>query len=1511
MSLRSILLLLWVVPVFAMGQIEIPDRGAFDQSYSSAQRVKLENQVGVTLPNNWNYSGGVGYTSAGSGGSFYVDGITVSGITNYGPIISESYLIDQSSQHLLNGIPTILGGRQLLTITLPAGTVAFGMDMGQSTGDPLVQVPSVTLNDGSTISLSARTTAFGSSSFLGFENPTGIRSVSLSVGLTGLGAFPSANNIWYATVGSEEKSGGDGGPDGKSTGEPINIATGNVYDTITDYESSGAHTLAFRRLYNSIVPGRQVPGAMGGHWNTNYDRSILLNLDGSVSVAREDGQILRFNAVGGGFQADSDVSMSLTKAGSTFTLKTEDDSTETYQIYGTSLAALVTVRDRSGYSQTWSRSSGGQLMAVVDSYARTLKFQYSGDLLSSVLTPEGTTISFGYDFSGVNSTVKDRLRTVTYSGSPSSTQTYLYENPLVPFARTAVIDEMGNRYASWTYDAVGRGLSSSLGNNSQLTTIAYNDSDRSRVVTGPLGQQETYHFTVIKGSPKISEVDRASTSTTAAASTFTTYDSNGYKSSETDWNGNLTTYVNDSLGRPTKIVEAAGTPLQRTSTTTYNGNLHLPLTIIAPQLTTKYTYDSTGNVLTKTLTDTSTASTKGQKRVWTYTWANGLMTSATTPRGFTTNFRYVNGALSSTTDPLLHTKRTTQRTVGGLPLTVVDENGVSTLYRYDSRQRLVLIRKTLASVGLLSSTFTYDLAGDRIAESDPGGLLTSSTFDSAHQLTSISNKSQRKISFTLDAMGNQIASQTTGSTSSLAKQGSASFDALGRKLSRTGGVGQVTTYVYDANGNVVKTLDPLGRPETRSYDALNRLVKITDALGQSTFAAYNTRDLPTAVRAGSLTPTFYVYSGFGDILVQTSPDAGSVSYTYDADGNLIHKVDANGTVSDMSYDALDRLLTVSYPADTSQNVTYTYDESGHGFSIGRLTTVSDRAGILSRSYEERGAVSKEVRSLGAANLTTQYTYDLAGNPATITYPSGLVVTYRRDALEHITQVIAQEPGLAAITLATPSGYLPFGGATILTLGNGVVETRKFDLDYRLSRVSVTGTLKIEDLQYGLDLADNVKTITDGVVPANSQSFTYSAVDRLTSAHGSYGILGYTYDSVGNRLTQVANAVSTQYSIRQKSNQLTALVSGGQTQTLAYTPAGSLSSVTGSSGMSLSYDLQGRLSQVSSGAQPLVTNLYDAMGRRISKATGTGTTLFQYNPGGLLTEEATLAGSALRDYVYLDGRPLAVVAPVSGNVAYIHVDSLGTPLIMTDSHQAVIWKAIYTPFGAASVTGSATLNFRLPGQYYDAETGFAQNGFRDYAASLGRYIESDPIGIGGGINTFSYSDANPIVRVDRSGSDWIYAQSTGDMVHVDPDSGTLTYLGSGYSGNSSGLNNPSMQYVKDTGPIQQGSYIIGDISLHYINDGNRHIALPDSMRLNPEDGQADRGYLIHGSNDYANHTGSKGCIILTPKLRESIGASDDRMLRVVRNLPESWYGAFQCPQSGSPPRFNMYEALMSR
>lgn len=151
----------------------------------------------------------------------------------------------------------------------------------------------------------------------------------------------------------------------------------------------------------------------------------------------------------------------------------------------------------------------------------------------------------------------------------------------------------------------------------------------------------------------------------------------------------------------------------------------------------------------------------------------------------------------------------------------------------------------------------------------------------------------------------------------------------------------------------------------------------------------------------------------------------------------------------------------------------------------------------------------------------------------------------------------------------------------------------------------------------------------------------------------------------------------------------------------------------------------------------------------------GTTgYFIYDESGHLLGEYDANGQPVQEHIYVDDRPVAVSVTTNNTATldYVTTDQLDTPRDITDGSGAVIWSWNSDPFGNAQPTGSITYNLRFPGQYYDAETGHNYNYFRDYDPATGRYIESDPIGLKGGINTYTYGVNNPTSSVDPSGLD---------------------------------------------------------------------------------------------------------------------------------------------------------------
>ncbi|MGA8026598.1 MAG: chitobiase/beta-hexosaminidase C-terminal domain-containing protein [Bryobacteraceae bacterium] len=982
--------------------------------------------------------------------------------------------------------------------------------------------------------------------------------------------------------------GGLNTPNKKMAAEPIDVASGNVFYSVTDYTTSGQNPLTFTRYYNSLGHlATQVPlpeadlklsatlaTFTGMNWRSNFDRYLRLTSDTTVIAERPDGQQLNFTLNGSTWAPDTDVDMTLSQSGNQWTLTDENDTVETYTtatlLSGISVKALYaqlnSIRSRNGYTQTLNYASG-TLSSVTDSYNRSLAFTYSNGLLNSVATPDGLVITFGYTAAAAGA--GNRLTSVNYSTTPQTGQTFVYGSGASPFAITSIVDEDGNTYATWAYDGYARGTRSQLGAGAYATSVVYN-SDGSRTVTNALGVTDTYKVETLQTIPKIVEMDRAATSTTAAASEVFTYDGNGYLASETDWNGNQTGFTNNDHGLPTTVNEAVGSSAARITTITYDSTwVHLPASIVQSGITATFSYDTQGELLTRVLKDTTTTtvpySTSGQTRTWTNTWSNSLLASAQTPNGNTSKFSYDStAALISLTDALNHTTRITSHTPGGLPLVTVDPNGVTTTRTYDPRQRITSSTVS-GSTGTYQTSWTYDAAGNLIRTTLPDNSYLANTYDAAHRLTKINDAEGNYISFTLDALGDRTQTSIETSGGTLAWRSSGAFDSLGRELVETGGAGQTTTRTFDPNGNVMTVTDTLGHTTTNGYDALNRLSSSTDAIGAVTTLAYDTHDRVVGIADANGNPTSYVRDGFGDTIQQTSPDSGMAVFYYDGDANLRSKTDALRIVTNQTFDPLDRPLTTTYPSNPAENVAYSYDQTGSGFSfgVGRLTSVTDAGGSLTRTYDELGNLLAERRVNGKTSLTTGYTYDAASRIASMTYPDGTLVKYQHDPAGYLANVSARPSGTSIITPIGAFTHEPFGPMNAVTYGNGITETWAFDQSYRPTNITDTlSSVAVQKLTYAYDAANNVNSITDAVNAANNQTLGYDAINRLvsaTSGAGGYGSYSWTYDKVGNRLTQVAGSTTTAYGYTSGANRLATIATSTPPRTPA-TASATLSSI---------------------------------------------------------------------------------------------------------------------------------------------------------------------------------------------------------------------------------------------------------------------------------------------------------------------------------------------------------------
>ncbi|MEO7885185.1 MAG: RHS repeat-associated core domain-containing protein, partial [Polaromonas sp.] len=401
----------------------------------------------------------------------------------------------------------------------------------------------------------------------------------------------------------------------------------------------------------------------------------------------------------------------------------------------------------------------------------------------------------------------------------------------------------------------------------------------------------------------------------------------------------------------------------------------------------------------------------------------------------------------------------------------------------------------------------------------------------------------------------------------------------------------------------------------------------------------------------------------------------------------------------------------------------------------------------------------------------------------ITYPSGARVNYSYDAQGVVNALTVNPPNANGVGTNTASA-LPLLNAittnaesklTGWTWASAKAQVIAYDSYGQISAYNLgdpTGTGAAAGIRRTL-ARDNAGRITgythtsNGVpAPALDQSFAYDNLNRLTSATLGATTVSYSYDATGNRTSKVISGTSYSNTVSSTSNRYTQIQDINGTASVTTDAAGN---ITNDGTNSYTYSDRGRLATMTN-AGGTVNYSYSALELRVGK-TGptalipTGASYYVYDEAGKLLGEYDANGTPLYETIYL-GSPVGVVkqtgTAAGGDIAIslynVWTDQIGAPRIITrQSDEAVVWRwDTAEPFGAAvpdqdpNSLGAFSYNPRLPGQTFDAESGLFQNWNREYNPRIGRYMQSDPIGLAGGINTFAYVNGNPISYSDPYG-----------------------------------------------------------------------------------------------------------------------------------------------------------------
>ncbi|MDE0854507.1 MAG: DUF6531 domain-containing protein, partial [Nevskia sp.] len=1061
------------------------------------------------------------------------------------------------------------------------------------------------------------------------------------------------------------------GKNDKLVGNPIDVISGNKFETVTDFTTRDSFPLAFTRSYNSQWTAIS---RLGAGWRSNFDRSFATYGSGGayVRLVLGDGREALFSPNGSSWQPAyidasgnmvsprTDVSWSLQQISGGWQFIDEDGTVELYN----AAFQLTSIAYRGGYTQTLAYDGNGNNTSVSDSLGRQIQFTYSAyNLLTSVTAPDGqvyqyqyidqSTASPGPATSTLVASHTTVLSQVTYPAAPPLIPTqlnYEYENSATLTALTGITDERGIRFATWTFDANGRATSSQHANGVDYTSVQYDLTGNTRTVTNAAGKQTVYQLAAAQGAlQRITSIQGQPSANCAGSTTQLGYDANGHINLRTDAEGRTTAWVKDSKDRPLSRTDASGTNLARTVSMSWLSNYPLPTQIVKPGLTINLTYDGTGRLTQRQEADTTSQtvpySTNGQTRVWAYGYnAAGLLTSIDGPlpgTADTITFGYdAHGNLASITNALGQVTQVTAVNGLGQPLKILDANNVETDMAYDARGRLTQVTMNPGS-GQMVTSIGYDAAGDVTSINQPSGASYTYQYDNARRLSTIQDGTGAQIQYTRNAMGGITATKVLNNGGTIVQSSTATFDELNRLLTSIGAAGQTTLYTYDRTDNQTGVTDPLKNQYSSAFDALNRLVSQTGPLQYSIAYGYDAQDHVTTVTDPRGLVTTSVYDGFGEVISRSSPDSGTTVYTYDPRGLVLTEAKATGVVTTYTYDLLGRLTGKSYSTDASKNVTYVYDSVANGNKgIGHMTGMTDPSGTTTWSYDGYGHVLGKSSLTGGHTLSSTYSYDgPSGNLLNATLPSGASVGYSW-ANGRITAIT-----LGGKPLVSGIAYQPFSGPISWTLANGEVATRSYDLDGRIVQDPV------ETISY--DAASRITgwTLSNLSALGGNQGFGYDNLNRLTSYTGSGGPISYSYDANGNRLSQTVNGTATSFTIDPTSNRVTARA----TANLSYDANGSLTAL---GAASLSYDAPGRLSTfnlpwLSSGSYQ-----YNGNGQRTAKTSGGTTTLFAYDDSGHLIGEYSSSGSVNQETIYLGDMPVAVNKPAGA--FYVHADYRNTP-----------------------------------------------------------------------------------------------------------------------------------------------------------------------------------------------------------------------------------------------------------
>lgn len=1224
--------------------------------------------------------------------------------------------------------------------------------------------------------------------------------------------------------------GAGGGGSSPAGGGPGFGGPGTGPDTFLYYLAGG--------VGNPAWPGTALwTPTLGRYWSHTYAERIVLDPDQThVWLITRHGTFREFSGLSGGIYATAkptDEHRKLTRTATGWRLTSLDGTLTDFDVSGRWSQTV----DRNGNAQIADYSSGpltrvtlpdgrredffynpsGKLseirqIGVGAVSQRSWLYTWTGNDLVRIDRPDGTTLEFHYD-------------DVRFPGY--MTRADLVSTDFIHRVEAAwELDGSGNVARTWKGDLSATGPSAV-----EVYTFTYTNPalPTQSMVTDPLGQATTYAISRDTGSskPRITQINGDCPVCGTGPNSVLLYGDAAnplMPTQTTDGRGLITQLAYNANGRMTSKTEAAGTLLARTTIYQY-GNASFPAfatRLDAPSTSggsatraTILSYNSAGDLITRTVQGAESGSSFSYVTTTTFNAAGRPLT--VDPPGYatadvtTTTYDSTRGNLLplSRTDPLIGATNFgydgfNRRT------SATDPNAVQTVTAFDNLDRVTSVtQKGATPAGDLVTTYAYNTFGDLFRTALPRGNLMEYGYDAAGRLISMERRPDAtthgdRSFYTLDAYGHRTKEELQSWNGSAWVTASFTSYVYSSRCHLDKAVypgGAVTEYAYDCANNLSQVWDA-NHPkatnptptQTYAYDSLNRLSSLTQPWGGTdggtavTAYGYDVQDHLNQVTDAEGNVTNYTYGDRDLMTSQVSPASGTTTYAYNEHGELASEIDARGVVMSRTVDALDRPTAMTFPSP-DLDVTYTYDDPAVSFAKGRLTRIARGNSATDYRYDRFGRLTQDGE--------LSYVYDANGNPTSLVYPGGVTAVTTYDFADRPASLLAQRTGKPDQPLVSSASYLPFGPLSSLSLGNGLTEAHAFTPRYFPSAITLGNLLS---WTFTTDNAGNIFWIADTLNAANNRIYGYQDYQYfLTQGNGPWGTRAWTYDKIGNRLTEVHGGTTDTYTYQLgpapgtgHSPILSSIQLGsGGTRAYQYDSAGNLQKITRGStstlfdnddashlgalestspagGVAFRYDGRDYLTLADTSALPFLDGVETGDLCGWSAALGIAAPLScpplpavhpTYSSEGLL-HALQRATSPQRSYVFhFAGRPVAQMDLTGSTEAWklLTVDHLGTPIAATGTNGAVLWQGGFEPFGADwSGAGGAGVFLRFPGQWEDvswrlvANETIYYNLFRWYQPGYGRYASDDLLRWKGALSSYSYAFQNPLRFLDILG-----------------------------------------------------------------------------------------------------------------------------------------------------------------